>query len=86
MSDTPIYDEMHSPLPDDMEKDTVVIETAPCIVCGDTALVSMTDEQHRRYQNGENVGRVFPHWSADLRELLISGTHSACWIEAISDD
>lgn len=33
----------------------------------------MTDEQLERWQNGEHVQDVFPHYSKEIREFLISG-------------
>jgi transcriptional regulator GlxA family with amidase domain len=32
-----------------------------------------------RWQEGENIQNAFPDMSAADREILISGTHAACW-------
>ena len=98
MSDTPLYDEsrlemtplgvakVYNPLEEfdsmDMPIDDIIIETKPCVLCGQSSTVSMTTEQHERMIKGsEPVQEIFPTWSADLRELLITGTHQECWDE-----
>lgn len=57
----------------------VTVVCRPCAVCGKQAEVSMTVDQFGRWQTGEFVQIVLPHMSASERELLISGTHPACW-------
>jgi hypothetical protein len=39
----------------------------------------LEDEKYRRWIAGELVQRVWPHMTPDDRELLITGTHPACW-------
>jgi hypothetical protein len=46
----------------------------------------MTEDQLRRYeQTSENVQNIFPELSADLRELLISGTCGWCFDKMFKD-
>lgn len=63
-----------------MSLNLIKVQTKPCMHCGKTSEVEMTGEQHHRYyEQREFVQVVFPDWTADQRELLISGTHPACW-------
>ncbi len=57
----------------------VTVETKTCIVCGEKSLVEITQGQLDRWEGGELIQRVFPEWTASRRELLITGTHPACW-------
>ena len=51
-----------------------------CPCCGCENVVSMTDEQYVEYSAGyKNIQFIFPDWSAEKRELLISGVCPKCW-------
>jgi hypothetical protein len=55
-----------------------------CIVCGQRSEVEFDDskedqEGFRAWSRGESVQVAFWHWSNEKREMLISGTHPACW-------
>lgn len=62
------------------------VVTPACLGCGDTAVFVMTVEQHVRYRAGEHVQRIFPHWSPEDRERLISGTCPSCWEEMWAEE
>lgn len=69
----------------------ITVEAPPCMHCQKSAVIELTtDEQDRflAWQRGEIkfVQDAFPEWDADKRELLISGTHPACWEELFGDD
>ena len=63
----------------------VTITTLPCIECGKTSKLIITAEEYSRYDNGEYVQDVFPNWSKEDRELLITGTHPECWKKIFID-
>ena len=42
-------------------------------------MVTLDNDKLARYKAGELVQRVWPEMSRDERELLITGTHPACW-------
>ena len=55
-----------------------------CIVCGQQSEVEIDDSPADQdgfvaWMRGEYVQMAFPHWTDEKRELLISGTHPACW-------
>lgn len=51
-----------------------------CPCCGSENVVSMTDEQYTEYNAGyKNIQFIFPDWSPEDRELLISGVCAKCW-------
>jgi len=64
----------------------IEVVTPACLGCDDTAVFVMTDEEHLRYCAGEHVQRIFPHWSAEDRERLISGTCPTCWEEMWAEE
>ena len=64
----------------------IEVVTPACLGCGDTAVFVMTAEQHARYRAGEHVQRIFPHWSPEDREMLISGTCPSCWEEMWAEE
>ena len=57
----------------------VIVKTKPCCVCGNYEVWSMDRELVDRWRGGENIQEVFPNMSAGEREVLITGTHPACW-------
>ena len=59
--------------------DTILVKTKPCCVCGQYEVWSLDRKAVMSWQEGENIQRVFPDMSAADREVLISGTHPACW-------
>lgn len=59
------------------------VHTSPCLGCGTSATFTMTEEQFNRFKAGEHVQNIFPDWSADDREMLISGTCPICWVEML---
>ena len=62
--------------------DMMITVELTCPFCGETATVEAEASRIARWQRGELIQSVFPEWTADQRELLISGSHPACWAEA----
>lgn len=61
--------------------------TKPCVVCGKTSRVTVPLAGYIAWRHhGEFVQNAFPEMSADNRELLISGTHPACWAELFNEE
>lgn len=58
--------------------------TAECRMCDYTIKIPITDEQMKKYQNGESIQNVLPHVSPGNRELLISGTCGTCFDKMFS--
>jgi hypothetical protein len=59
--------------------DTIVVKTKPCCVCDQYEVWSLNREAVTRWQEGEYIQNAFPDMSEGDREILISGTHPACW-------
>jgi hypothetical protein len=59
--------------------DFIAVKTKPCSVCDQYEVWSLDREAVTRWQEGENIQNAFPDMSAGDREILISGTHAACW-------
>jgi hypothetical protein len=59
--------------------DTIVVKTKPCCVCDQYEVWSLDRNAVTRWQEGEYIQNAFPDMSAGDREILISGTHPACW-------
>lgn len=62
------------------------VETLPCLGCGQTTFFSMTQAQYNAWRRGEHVQLIFPEWSPEDRELLISGTCPSCWEEMWAEE
>lgn len=58
---------------------TVIVQTPTCSVCGKTTLVELDEAKVERWLAGEHIQVVWPEMPKDEREMLISGTHPACW-------
>lgn len=59
----------------------IEVETPGCSGCGQSAWFSMTEEQYRFWKQGVHIQVIFPDWSPEDREMLISGTCPDCWEE-----
>jgi hypothetical protein len=59
--------------------DTIVVKTQTCSVCGEYEVWSLDRQAVARWRAGENIQNAFPNMNAGDREVLISGTHPACW-------
>ena len=58
---------------------TVAVECPRCPVCGEAETVLVEETAYDRWVNGALVQDAFPTMDKDVRELLVSGTHTACW-------
>jgi len=59
--------------------DTIAVKTKTCMVCDKYEVWSLDREAVIRWQEGENIQSAFPDMKAADREVLITGTHPACW-------
>ena len=59
--------------------DFIAVKTKPCCVCDKYEVWSLDRNAVTRWQEGETIQSAFPDMSAGDREILISGTHAACW-------
>lgn len=50
-----------------------------CRWCGSSFDIRVSDEQVKRWRDGELIQWAMPELTADERELLISGTCGKCW-------
>ncbi len=57
------------------------IQTRKCIVCNEATVMDVSADKLARWRAGEHVQNVWPEWSPDKRELMITGTHPKCWDE-----
>ncbi|MGW9114498.1 hypothetical protein [Microbacterium sp. NPDC055683] len=62
-----------------MPTETVTVTTAACMFCGATSEVELTAAQFDLFIQRRPVQEVLPDVEPEVRELLISGTHPACW-------
>lgn len=69
-----------------MSDDVVTVTCRPCPVCEERATLTVSRVGYGAWQAGAFVQDAFPELSADDRELLITGTHPACWNELIGDE
>jgi len=59
--------------------DTILVKTRTCHVCGKYELWSLDCKAVESWQAGEYIQNAFPEMSIEDREILITGTHPACW-------
>ena len=65
---------------------TIVVRTQTCSVCGEYEMWSLDRAAVTRWREGENIQHAFPDMSAGDREVLISGTHPACWDKLFGEE
>lgn len=56
-----------------------VVNSPVCVVCGHHSLFLLSDEERAALNSGKLMQDALPDWTADERELMISGTHAFCW-------
>lgn len=64
----------------------ITIRTPSCPVCVDSSILAVDREKYDRWRAGEHIQHVWPDWTPGQRELLISGTHSDCWVQLFGPD
>jgi hypothetical protein len=73
-------------IPDQINSQVVTVRTPECPECHQSSLVRLSKGQYDLLiSNQGHIQDVFPGWSADQRELLISGTHKECWVKIFTD-
>lgn len=62
--------------------------TRACPVCGNKSVLSDVDAlAFTTWQEGLVDAQVaFPQMDADMRELLITGTHAHCWVRLFGEE
>jgi len=66
--------------------DTIEYQTKVCMHCGERSTLRITAEDLGRWRNGEHVQKVWPAWTPEQRELLITGIHPGCWTEMFGEE
>ena len=61
------------------------VTTRPCIGCGEVSTLQVDDLALESYRSGALAQDAFPEWTNAQREVLISGTHPACWDELFAE-
>jgi len=82
----PLFEEYQMLLEKHDGMDVTILMTKPCFHCGDSALIAVSDSDLERYKNGALIQEAFPEMSIVDREMLISGTHEACWNKIYGGD
>lgn len=59
----------------------VDVETPACFVCERKTVLSVDAAAYDKWKSGAMIQDAFAHESADLREMLMTGTHPDCWDE-----
>lgn len=55
------------------------VTTKRCMVCHQTSEIQVPDEALAAYQAGAFIQNAWPEATPDQREMLLTGTHPACW-------
>ena len=68
-------------------ENTVRYMPKQCMLCSTPPTLMVLDtEGYTKWRAGTFIQVAFPTMSADLREVLISGTHGKCWNDAFADE
>lgn len=69
-----------------MSNPIITFVTPECTLCREYSFFEMENSLYTRLQAGEKVQEVFPHWSLDEREMLLTGTHTECWDKMFAEE
>lgn len=56
-----------------------MIISRECMLCGKPSSVEVSDEGYQKYRGGYFVQDAFPELTPAEREIIISGSHEACF-------
>lgn len=56
-----------------------IVNTPKCRYCGEAGSIELTDAEVLALETEPFIQKALPDRTDDERELLISGTHPACW-------
>lgn len=59
-----------------------------CPVCGISTILTIPYDKYEVLMKRDRpfIQDIFPDWSNDKRELLITGTHASCWDELFPEE
>jgi len=63
----------------------IQVMTKVCPQCGQTATVTVNEEDWRKYLKGMLMQEALPYLTADIRERFVSGYCPNCWNEIFKD-
>jgi hypothetical protein len=66
--------------------DTINVITGSCPVCGLRSKLEVPTDEYTAWRRGTLIQKAMPSLNRDERELLITGTHPACWAAAFDPD
>jgi hypothetical protein len=58
--------------------------TPKCMICKKVSDIELDSDKVKAWSNGAHIQNVWPELSADERELIMTGTHPACWDKLMS--
>jgi len=57
-----------------------------CPFCGNTSVFTLPKSKVEAWKNGELIQNVFPEWSPNYREVLISGVCVECQADIFGEE
>lgn len=65
----------------DVDRSTtnLYVFTNICIVCGGRNIITVEAHKHNLWRDGKYVQNVWPELAPSQREMMINGTHPACF-------
>ena len=69
-----------------MMEELIEVTTPACIICHKSSNLWVGLESFVSWRHGKLIQDAFPDSSLDFREMLISGTHPACWDSMYPDE
>lgn len=57
---------------------TINIKTT-CPLCKKETVITVNEDDYKKYQNGELIQKCFPDMAPEIREMLITGICPKCW-------
>jgi len=67
-------------------EDTRITFVKHCPMCGGATDITVGKVDFDRWQQGELIQNVWPDATPEMREVMISGMHNACWKKMFAAD
>lgn len=62
------------------------VMTPPCYTCGRPSFIEVDSAKYAAWRGGMLIQQVWPEWTPEERELMMTGWHPECFKRAMGEE